>query len=424
MRRILMAKKERKEKKGGKTVLKVLCIILAVIIALGLIGFVMNRISVKSNRDFVKNSIKQVEYDAQLVPELEDGVWTFTADREVKVLQLTDIHIGGGFMSIKKDNMALNAVEAMVTAEKPDLVVVTGDITYPVPFQSGTFDNKLSARTFAELMEKLGVYWCFAFGNHDTEAYSLYTREDIAEVYEDSTKYPHCLFQSGPEDVDGTGNYIINFKNTAGKITRTLFMLDSHSYTDNDWFGVLWKYDCFHKNQVEWYENKLSELTEKNGGETPKSLMFYHIPLLETKEAYDEWAQAGFKDTANVRYISGNAGEHKTVVYSSTHNEGMFDAILAGGSTDGLFFGHDHLNTFAIEYKGVKMVYDYSIDYLAYVGIAKYGLQRGCTVITISPDGSYDFAMENYYQDKYKPVSGKETVTMDQYNEDAGYIAK
>ena len=35
--------------------------------------------------------------------------------------------------------MALNAVAAMVTAEKPDLVIVTGDIAYPVPFQAGTF---------------------------------------------------------------------------------------------------------------------------------------------------------------------------------------------------------------------------------------------------------------------------------------------
>ena len=53
--------------------------------------------------------------------------------------------------------MALNAVASMIQEEKPDLVVVSGDIAFPIPFQAGTFNNKNSARLFAQLMEHQAV---------------------------------------------------------------------------------------------------------------------------------------------------------------------------------------------------------------------------------------------------------------------------
>ena len=198
--------------------------IIAVVIA------TMNAISVKSTNNFI-STINAVEYDNQLKPAVDekDGYYTFTTDKDFKVVQLSDVHIGAGFMSTKKDIMAANAVEAMVRAEKPDLVVVTGDIGYPVPFQSGTLNNKNAAKIFANLMEKMGVYWCLTYGNHDTEAYSFFNRADISKIYSNKEKYPHCLFQSGPEDVDGYGNYPIKVKNSAGKITQVFFMIDSHS---------------------------------------------------------------------------------------------------------------------------------------------------------------------------------------------------
>ena len=42
----------------------------------------------------------------------------------------------------------------------------------------------------------------------------------------------------------------------------------------------------------------------------------------------------------------------------------------------------------------------------------KYGAQRGCTMIDIAPDGSFDTHLENYYQDKYSPAKDKEQVDM------------
>ena len=365
----------------------------------------------KSNRNFI-STIDTVSYENQLEPVLDDdGFYSFTTDKDFKIVQLTDVHIGGGFMSIKKDSMAINAVAAMLTEEKPDLVVVTGDIAYPVPFQAGTFNNKSSAKLFAELMEKLGIYWCPVFGNHDTEAYSFYDREYISELYS-SDDYPHCLFQAGPEDVDGYGNRVINVKNTNGEITQSLFLLDSHSYVDGDAFGIMWKYDTIHENQVKWYEDTLNSLKAENNNIMPKSLAFFHIAIPEYKEAWDEYTANNCQDTENVKYYYGKAGETNLVVYTSEHNYGFFDKVKELGSTQGMFCGHDHMNNFSVNYKGIRLSYGYSIDYLAYAGIMKFGLQRGCTVINITPDGKFDSHLENYYQDKYKAVNEKEQVDL------------
>ena len=386
--------------------------IFALAIITGIVAIV-NTVSIRSEKAFVNNSIKKVSYDDQLIPEKDDeGYYTFTTDRDFKITQITDVHIGAGALSTKNDNMALNAVAAMVTEEKPDLVVVTGDVSFPVPYATGSFNNKHSAIIFADMMEKLGVYWCVTFGNHDTEVYSYYSRASIASIYQDKNKYPHCLFQVGPGDISGYGNYVINVKNSEGKITQSLFMFDSHSYTDRDYLGLMWKYDSIHTNQVEWYKETVKELTETNGGETPKSLAFFHIPPEEMKEAFNEYQKADFKDTDNVKYHYGKIGEGDFLICSSTNNFGAFDAFREH-NTQGIFFGHDHLNNLSIDYKGVRMTYGYSIDYLAYSGISKFGLQRGCTNITISPDGSFDCKGENYYQDKYSPINKKESVDLE-----------
>lgn len=404
-------KTKKTPKQRFKIFLKVLLIIILVIALLCGILASVSAVGLKSNSNFIE-TIETVSFDNQLEPVLDDnGCYTFTTDDHFKVIQLTDVHIGGGFLSIKKDSMAINAVAAMITAEKPDLVVITGDIAYPVPFQAGTFNNKTSAELFAQLMEKLGVYWVPVFGNHDTEAYSYYSRKKISEFYSQE-KFSHCLFQAGPEDVDGYGNSIINVKNTKGEITQSLVMLDSHSYVDNDYFGIMWKYDTIHESQVKWYEDSLNKIKAENNDVMPKSLAFFHIAIPEYKTAWDEYRANDFNDTENVKYIYGKAGEKDYSVYTSEYNYGFFDKVKELGSTQGMFCGHDHLNNFSIDYKGVRLTYGYSIDYLAYSGIMKFGLQRGCTIIDIAPDGSFESHLENYYQDKYQTAKEKEQVDL------------
>ena len=88
----------------------------------------------------------------------------------------------------------------------------------------------------------------------------------------------------------------------------------------------------------------------------------------------------------------------------------MFETMVELGSTDAIFYGHDHVNNIVLEYKGITLCYGYSVDYFAYWQIHKQGAQRGCTIINCSPDGSFEIIHENYYQDKYVPLYEKEIV--------------
>ncbi|MBR2892630.1 MAG: metallophosphoesterase [Clostridia bacterium] len=409
------------KKKRGKLALKIIGAIFAVILVFVAVTAVISLMGNKANIEKIA-AFPKVETEKQLVPvKDENGYWTFTTDEEFKVMQLTDVHIGGGWMSLKKDAMALNAVAAMVAAEKPDLIIVTGDIAYPVPFQAGTFNNLSSAKVFAALMEQLGVYWTLSFGNHDTEAYSYYGRDDISEFYSgEDMKY--CLYQAGPEDVDGYGNQVINVKNSEGIITQSLFMLDSHSYVDGDILGIMWKYDNIHENQVQWYKETLGTLNAQNNALLKemgkkenshiKSAAFFHIPLTEQRDAWHEYRDAGYKDTENVKLHYGVAGEGGDIVFCGIHEDNLFETMLELDSTKAIFCGHDHENNFSVDYKGIRFTYGMSVDYLAYPGIYKLGSQRGCTMISFFPDGGFDCRQENYYQDKYESVYEKESVEM------------
>jgi len=398
--------------KGRK---KALIITAAVVVIVAIFFSICSVINATGFKELIKygNTFSKVEYEHQLVPEKDlDGYWTFETNNDFKIMQLTDVHIGGGAFSRQNDEWSLTAVANMITAEKPDLVIVTGDIAYPVPFQAGTFNNLNATKIFANMMEKLGVYWTFTYGNHDTEAYSMYSREDICTYYENSG-FKYCLFQRGfSSEERGYGNTIIKVKNTAGIVTQALVLLDSHSYIDGDILGIFWKYDNLHQSQVDWYKAEMDKLLAENkkinasGPDTVSNLAFFHIPLEEYRNAYVEYKNNGYQDTANVTNVKGIIGEkdyEKNGV--RTHgilcglNQDNFFEVGSANGLKGIYCGHDHLNNITMTYKGVELVYGMSIDYLAYPGIYKDHEQRGATVITTKFDYSHTTKLLNYYSD-------------------------
>lgn len=369
------------------------------------------------------NNIKPLQYD-KFIPVTdengkavmdENGCFNFIVPegalkgedgRNFKVLQLTDIHIGAGAFSLRTDKWTLQTIADLIEETKPDLVVVTGDIAYPVFFQSASLNNKKEAKIFATLMEKLGVYWTLTFGNHDTEAYSSYDREQIGEFYSDP-QWTKCIFtnkkptNSKGETVDGVGNFVINVREgdpdgdpKDAKLVHSMFMFDSHSYTDGDVFGMAWKYDYIHENQVVWYEDMVKELKLKE--DNIKSTAYFHIPLLEYRDAYNEYLKNDNKDTDKVKKADGVIGESGKFVYSSDHRSGIFDKMALLGSTNGTFCGHDHFNNISLIYdsdgdgekSAIQLTYGMSIDYLAYPGIYKETKQRGGRIIEINSVGS------------------------------------
>lgn len=418
-------RKNKREKRKHR-VLKFIGTVLLILILAFVAVALLNKCLQLSMNKYI-DTFSPVEIENQLKPKVdENGTYYFVTDRDFKVMQLTDIHLGGGFLSIDEDKKTINAIAAMVTAEKPDLVIITGDISFAVPYISGTINNSIAHDMFKRTMEKLGVYWTVTFGNHDSELYNYYGREAVGKMYTDeSLKY--CLFSADGE-LSGEGNHHINVKNTKGFITETFYMIDTHAYTDKDPLGLKWDYDYVKEDQINWYKetvernkdyntsiyNSLPDSEKEQYSEllSPKSLMFIHIPLREVKLAYDEYVESGRQNTDNVEYIEGHDGETDEVVYCSRTDENLFETMEELGTTTALFFGHDHLNNFVFNYRGIILSYGYSMDYLAYSDINKKGYQRGCVVISCGENGDAEITHENYYQEKYPAQYEKETVDM------------
>ena len=308
---------------------KILIALLILMLLIGVTCGVFTLLNISNSQkmlDYIDTFAVEDKNSAKLVPEKdEQGNWYFVTDEDFKVLHLTDIHFGGGVLSAETDKLTANAVAAMVTAEKPDLVIVTGDISFAIP-TTGTMNNKYAHEYFIRLMENLGVYWTVTFGNHETEPYNPLKRQEVANLYADES-LERCLYQQSPEGVSGKGNHVINVKNTAGEVTESLIMMDSHSYIHEDFFfglidSLLWNYDNIKQDQIDWYEGIINTYQPKS------SLLFFHIPLAEVKEAYDEYVANGRELTDNVLGFTGNDGEKDDVVYPSKLGDGLFEKVL------------------------------------------------------------------------------------------------
>ena len=398
---------------------------------------IVSYVGYTGNFDYIA-TVEAVEYDSPFTfIEAEDsdtGYYEFVAsspDDEFRILHLTDIHLGAGPFSAQKDRWALDAVRTVVQRVKPDLVIVTGDLGFPVPYASGTLNNKREIDMFGTLMEELDVYWTVCFGNHDTEIYSLYNREEISDYFEEmdaSDEWDKFLYREGPEDIAGYGNDIIlvrhpdsedvqivdtesyaeNVENT--HLTQAMVMFDSHSYTDGDYFGIAWKYDNIHGDQIDWYAEEMDRLAEHNDGAVVKSLLFFHIPLREYGKYWEEYKNNGHQNTENVTYVFGKAGESGEKSFPGVDEDLVFETAAEKGG-QGIFCGHDHYNTYAIDVKTrnsagedvvIRLEYGMSIDYIAYAGISKNIEQRGGTEIKISPDGSF--------QSRQRPYQGEDNA--------------
>ena len=249
--------------------------------------------------------------------------------KDMRILQLNDIHIGD------KDNRQLHFdfMDLTIKEADPDLIVLNGDLF--------TFASRYTARELFEFIDSYGVPWTCTYGNHDEQCY--FSVDWLSGYLNDFGS--HCLFKDiQDDDVFGNANFTINLMQD-GHIFESLVIMDSNRYYFGDYFG----YDYLKENQIEWYEKVIKRVEEKEGAVIP-SLAFFHIPLLEFGEAWE----ASQKGSADAIWLLGKRGEHEC---PADKNTGMFAKVKELGSTNGIFCAHDHLNDYAINYKGVTLAY-------------------------------------------------------------------
>lgn len=318
------------------------------------------------------------------------GVYTLRATEEdFRILQLTDIHIAAGWTTVTNDRAAFRACYEVIKEAKPDLILVTGDMVYPIPVQTFSQDNSLPFYQFCIFMNQFGIPWAFVYGNHDTEPAAVYDERALNSLALSMVQGdPDCplLYAQKQPEIYGRYNQYLRIENADGRLNRLIFLMDSNDYVKESL--VVNEYDSIHGDQMQWYEQSIDRVSEEEGRPVP-SFVFMHIPF-RAFETAGLLLEAGSDE---VEYLLGENGEG---VSCPRWDSGFFERIVAKKSTQAVFVGHDHLNNRALRYRGVDLVYGRSIDYIAYVGIARKKGHRGGTMVVLTPDGSYEISQVVY----------------------------
>ncbi|MBQ6980365.1 MAG: metallophosphoesterase [Clostridia bacterium] len=152
------------------------------------------------------------------------------SDRGVKILQLTDTEIidatqmrtSGALSQAQQEEYArkniyancFNYITELVENDRPDLIIITGDIV------NGNFDDNGSMwLKIIEFMDSLDIPWAPVFGTLDNVSAkgAAWQRSQLLSAQ-------NCLFKAGM--VTGNGDYTIGITDD-GVIRRVIYMLDS-----------------------------------------------------------------------------------------------------------------------------------------------------------------------------------------------------
>ena len=334
---------------------------------------------------------KYIGTDVRIIKETEDS--TFIAkcdtngrivDKPLKILVTTDLHLCDDMELINK---TLALLARHVEAEKPDLILFTGDVVL-------TDHQQVDCIQFGRFMEKMGIYWAYVFGNHEARAEKEYHKYLMLK---NLTSFPHCLSKLGDPSLFGYGNFFINILSSETSIQQSIVMLDSGRNTspthnvENDAPAELKCYDFLKKGQIEWYKNNILNL-EKEYGKF-KSIMMMHIALCEYQEVMELDENENYVPTGKAEILYGGMYES---IGCSEFNSGMFKAIKELGSTQAVVVGHDHINDFCAKYDGVYLVYAQCGGYNTYTMGSNFGWDekdwmQGVTMIDVAEDGEIVF---------------------------------
>ena len=134
-------------------------------------------------------------------------------DRDYKILQLTDLHLGFGMFSGKKDRLALAAVT--------DMIVLTGDSVFPFFPKSGTMNNRKQAEKLLAFLDGFQIPYTFVFGNHDCEMGAACNKEQLAEIFATGkyAVFTKGRYEHSPQNpIAGVGNFVLDLIDGEGRI--------------------------------------------------------------------------------------------------------------------------------------------------------------------------------------------------------------
>lgn len=260
------------------------------------------------------------------VATAQKGDLEFNESGEFKIVQFTDTHID---LTQNQNLEVYSIIKNIIAIEKPDLVVLTGDIV--------TQDNPQDAYLrFEKVFVDADIPWVMVFGNHDSE--HNMSRRELADFLQKRTL---CLNKDRGE-THGNSNFVLTVSGRTWRTEALLYFMDSNEYSTLKPLVDGWGWFDF--SQVDWYRKRSRKFAMLNKGRPLPALAFFHIPLPEYRAAWENKAVAPI-------------GVRNEDECSPEINTGMFAAMLESKDVMGVFVGHDHINDYIGIHYNIALAY-------------------------------------------------------------------
>ncbi len=290
-----------------------------------------------------------------------NDVLRFNKDGKFKIMQISDTQD----IDVPRE-ATIMFMEKALDAEKPDLVVFTGD-----QLAGGKIDTAegvyAGIKAILQPVVDRGIPFTVVFGNHDNDDGCPVSRDEQFAYYQ---TFPGCLAYDAVPEMYGTGTHNLPIYASEGSETKfNLWMIDS-----NDYDRVNGGYDYVHQDQIDWYEKTSKALEEKEGHLVP-SIAFQHIIVPEVAELLVDSPFSG--ENAISKVINGEnkllmlkPGKASGILLEfpcpSNTNSGQFASWKERGDVIAASFGHDHINTFIGNVDGIDLVMCPGVTFQSY----------------------------------------------------------
>ena len=272
-----------------------------------------------------------------------NDVLRFNKDGKFKIMQISDTQD----IDIPREAMIM-FMEKALDAEKPDLVVFTGD-------QLAGGKIKTAEGVYAGIKAILqpvvdrGIPFTFVFGNHDNDDGCPVSRDEQFAYYQ---TFPGCLAYDAVPEMYGTGTHNLPIYASEGSETKfNLWMIDSNDY------------------------EKTSKALEEKEGHLVPSIAFQHIIVPEVAELLVDSPFKG--ENAISKKLNGQnkllmlkpgktSGMMLEFPCPSNTNSGQFAAWKSRGDVIAASFGHDHINNFIGNVDGIDLVMCPGVTFQSY----------------------------------------------------------
>lgn len=290
-----------------------------------------------------------------------NDVLRFNKDGKFKIMQISDTQD----IDVPRE-ATIMFMEKALDAEKPDLVVFTGDQLAggKIETAEGVYAG---IKAILQPVVDRGIPFTVVFGNHDNDDGCPVSRDEQFAYYQ---TFPGCLAYDAVPEMYGTGTHNLPIYASEGSETKfNLWMIDS-----NDYDRVNGGYDYVHQDQIDWYEKTSKALEEKEGHLVP-SIAFQHIIVPEVAELLVDSPFSG--ENAISKVINGEnkllmlkPGKASGILLEfpcpSNTNSGQFASWKERGDVIAASFGHDHINTFIGNVDGIDLVMCPGVSFQSY----------------------------------------------------------